>query len=41
MKKYYDFKISNLNAILKNLENAKDEQEKIDEIKIAIAMYEG
>ncbi len=40
LKKYYDFKISNLNEVLKNLENAKDEQEKIDEIKIAIAMYE-
>ncbi|MEX1308110.1 MAG: class I SAM-dependent methyltransferase [Eubacteriales bacterium] len=40
LKKYYDYKIKNLNETLNNLQNANDEQEKIDEVKLAIAMYE-
>ncbi len=40
LKKYYDYKISQLKETLTELEKAKDAQEKIDEVKISIAMYE-
>ena len=40
LKKYYDYKIAQLNIVLNNLEKAENEAEKIAEIRLRIAMYE-
>jgi len=41
LKKYYDYKIGILKETLANLAKATDESEKVEEVKMALAMYEG